>query len=44
MMNICMFLLESEFEDNGLDDNAVMTMKEVDESSYPLDLKSMRMA
>ena len=43
MMNICMFLSESEFEDNGLDD-AVMTIKEVDESSYPLDLKSMRMA
>ena len=44
MMNICMFLLESEFEDDGLDDDAVMTMKEMDESSYPLDLKSMRLA
>ena len=44
MMNICMFLLESEFEDDGLDDDAVMTMKEVDKSSYPLDLKSMRTA
>ena len=44
MMNICMFLSESEFEDDGLDNDAVMTMKEVDESSYPLDLKSMRMA
>ena len=43
MMNICMFLSESEFEDDGLDD-AVMTLKEVDESSYPLDLKSMRLA
>ena len=42
MMNICMFLSESEFEDDGLDDDAVMTMKEVDESSYPLDLKLMR--
>ena len=44
MMNICMFLSESEFEEDGFDDDAVMTMKEVDESSYPLDLKSMRTA
>ena len=44
MMNICMFLSESEFEDDGFDDDAVMTMEEVDESSYPLDLKSMRTA
>ena len=39
-----MFLLESEFKDDGFDDDAVMTMKEVDESSYPLDLKLMRSA
>ena len=44
MMNICMFLSESNFEEDGFDDDAVMTMKEVDESSYPLDLKSMRRA
>ena len=41
-MNICMFLSESEFKDDGFDDDAVMTMKEMDESSYSLDLKSMR--
>ena len=44
MMNICMFLLESNFRENRFDDDAVMTMKEVDESSYPLTLKSMRTA
>ena len=43
MMYVCMFLLESNFEEDGFDD-AVMTMKEVDKSSYPLDLKSMRTA
>ena len=37
-----MFLLESEFEEDGFDDDDVMTMAEVDESSYPLDLKLMR--
>ena len=42
MMNICMFLSESEFEEDGFDDDAVMTMAEVNESSYPLDLKSMK--
>ena len=44
MMHICMFLSESNFEEDGFDDDAVMTMEEVDESSYPLDLKSMRTA
>ena len=44
MMNIYMFLLESEFEEDGFDNNAVMIMAEVDESSYPLDLKSTRKA
>ena len=44
MMNICMFLSESEFEEDGFDDDAVMTMVEVDKSSHPLDLKSMREA
>ena len=40
MMNICMFLSESEFEE----DDAVMTMAEVENPSYVLDLKSMREA
>ena len=40
MMNICMFLSESEFEE----DDAVMTMAEVEDPSYPLDLKSMQKA
>ena len=44
MMNICMFLSEAEFEENGSNDNAVMTMSEVDDPSYPLELKSMREA
>ena len=44
MMNVYMFLSESEFEEDGFDDDAVMTMAEVDELSYPLDLKSMREA
>ena len=44
MMNVCMFLSESVFEEDGFDDDAVMTMVEVDESSYPLDSKSMRTA
>ena len=39
-----MFLSESEFEEDGFDDDAVMTIAEVDDSSYPLDLKSMREA
>ena len=44
MMNTCMFLSESEFEEDVFDDDVVMTMAEVDESSYPLDLKLMREA
>ena len=44
IMNICMFLSEAEFKEDGFDDDAVMAMAKVDESSYPLDLKSMREA
>ena len=41
MMNMCMFLSESEFEEDGFDDDVVMSMAEVDDPSYALDLKSM---
>ena len=44
MMNICMFLSETEFEEDDFDNDAVMTMSKVDDPSYPLDLKSMREA
>ena len=44
MMNICMFLSESEFEEDGFNDDAMMTMIEIDDPSYALDLKSMREA
>ena len=43
-MNLCMFLSEAEFEKDSFDDDAVMTMLEVDNPSYPLDLKSMKEA
>ena len=42
MMNICMFLSESEFEENEFDDDAMMTMAEVEDPSYGLDLKLMQ--
>ena len=44
MMNRCMFLSEVDFEEDDFDDDAVMTMVEVEDPSYPLDLKSMREA
>ena len=44
MMNICMFLFESEFEEDGFDDDAVMTLAEVEDPSYALDLKLMQEA
>ena len=44
MMNICIFLSEAKFEKDGFDDDAIMTMAEVIDPSYPLDLKSMREA
>ena len=44
MMNMCMFLLESEFEEDGFNDDVVMTMVEVEDPSYSLDLKSMQEA
>ena len=44
MMNICMFLLEADFEENGFFDDAVLTTAEVEDPSYPLNLKSMREA
>ena len=48
MMNICLFLSECEFEDDGFssDCNTVMTLSETEEEdcAYALDLKSMREA
>ena len=49
MMNICMFLSESEFEDDGFNDDCddeegLLAMTEMEESAYALDLKSMREA
>ena len=45
MMNICMFSSESEFEDDGFnddfDDEGMLTMTEMEESAYALDLKSI---
>ena len=42
MMNMCMFLSESEFKEDGFDDDVVMAMTEVDNPSYALNLKSMQ--
>ena len=39
-----MFLSEAEFEEDDFDDDAVMAMAEVEDPSYPLDLKSTREA
>ena len=39
-----MFLSEAKFEEVAFDNDAVMTMAEVEDPSYPLDLKSMREA
>ena len=48
MMNICMFLSESEFENDGFNDDfndeVVRSMAEVEDPSYALDLKSMQEA
>ena len=44
MMNIWMVLLESEIKEDCFDDDAVMTMTEVEDPLYPLDLKSMQEA
>ena len=41
-MNICMFLLESEFEKDSFDSDVLMSMTETDDPSYVLDLKSMQ--
>ena len=43
-MNIWTFLSEAEFEEDGFDDDTVMTMAEVEDPSHPLDLKSMKEA
>ena len=44
IMHIYMFLSETSFEEDGFDDDATMTMAEVEDPSSPLDLKSRREA
>ena len=39
MMNMCMLLSESEFEEDGFDDDVMMSITEVEDPSYALDLK-----
>ena len=39
MINTCVFLSESESKENCFDDDIVMTMTEVENSFYALDLK-----
>jgi hypothetical protein len=48
-MNMCLFLSESNFEDNGFNqdilsqnDNYCMSMKQSSSPSFPLDLSSMK--
>ena len=41
MMHTCMVLLGSEFEDDGFNSDILMSMKEIENPSYVLDLKSM---
>ena len=41
MMNICMILFESDFKEDGFDIDVLMTMLDMDDSSYLLDLESM---
>ena len=41
MMNICMFLSESEFEEDGFDGDIVILMVKVEDPSYEFDLKLM---
>ena len=41
-MNICMFLSESEFEEDSFDSDVLMSMTETDDPSYVLDLRSMQ--
>ena len=43
-MYICIFLLESEFEEDSFNDDVMMSMTETDDPSYALNLKSMREA
>ena len=42
MMNLCMFLSESDFEEDGFNSGILMSMIETYDSSYALDLKSIR--
>ena len=41
MMNIFMFLSELEFEEDGFNSEILMSMTDIDDQSYTLDLKSM---
>ena len=42
MINMCIFLLESEFEEDGFNDDVMMLTTEVEDPSYALDLKLMQ--
>ena len=39
MMNMCMFLLELQFEEVGFNSDVLMSMTESDDPLYALDLK-----
>lgn len=41
-MNICIFLLESDFKEDGFDTDVLMTMSDTEVTLYVLDLKSIR--
>ena len=43
-MNICMFLFKSEFEEDGFDNDILMSLSESEYPLYALDLKSMQEA
>ena len=44
MMNMCMILSESEFQEDGFNDDVVILIAEVEDPSYALDLKLMQEA
>ena len=45
MMNMCIFMSESDFEGDGFNSNVLMSMSDTQQdSSYALDLQSMRTA
>jgi len=44
MMNICIFLLESDFKEDNFDNDVLMIMLDTNDSSYALDLESIQTA